>query len=286
MPRTRASAWWREPLLHFVVLAVLLFALERVMSPSLDASRIVTIGADVMAELIEEFARRHGRSPSAAELDPLVETWLRDELLYREGLAFGLDQGDPMIRERVIHKMRLVVFNNVEVREPTDEQLREWFEANRKRYEKPERFSFVLARLRGSERNDRSAAANVVPILNEASHNGAPALSPGGNTHGSLRGVEVTGFHDRPRSNVIDLFGEGFAEALRRQPEKEWHIVEASGRWYAVRVEKILPPVTLEFQSVRNLLANDWRAAEGRRLARGTVEELREDYLIRRGQKT
>ena len=44
------------------------------------------------------------RDPTKAELKVLTDRWLDNEILYREGLALGLDKGDTAMRDRVIFK--------------------------------------------------------------------------------------------------------------------------------------------------------------------------------------
>ena len=52
---------------------------------------------------------RAAASPNAEELDALRRAWLDNEVLYREGLALQVDQGDTAIRDRVIFKALSVV---------------------------------------------------------------------------------------------------------------------------------------------------------------------------------
>ena len=55
------------------------------------------------------FKASRGREPNADELHALRRVWLDNEVLYREGLALQVDQGDTAIRERVIFKALSVV---------------------------------------------------------------------------------------------------------------------------------------------------------------------------------
>ena len=52
-----------------------------------------------------EFTRASQRPPTAEELDGLVEERVRDEVLYREALAQGLDRDDAVIRRRLRQKL-------------------------------------------------------------------------------------------------------------------------------------------------------------------------------------
>ena len=42
------------------------------------------------------------------ELRAAVDAYVRDEMLYREGLALGLDRDDPVVRNRIRQKADLL----------------------------------------------------------------------------------------------------------------------------------------------------------------------------------
>ncbi len=69
--------------------------------------------------IVDTFKGAHeGREPGADELARLLDVWLLNEITYREALLQGLDKGDEMIRDRITHKMRLLIFGGIEVNEP------------------------------------------------------------------------------------------------------------------------------------------------------------------------
>ena len=86
------------------------------------------------------------------------QVWLDNEVLYREGLALGLDKGDTAIRERVIFKALTMVDANTKRPAFDEKVLREWFEKNRARYDQPARYNFQEAVLAG-ESSEAAAVA-------------------------------------------------------------------------------------------------------------------------------
>ena len=97
----------------------------------------------VRARLTEHWKRTHPAAPSETELQALVEAWIDDEALYREGLARGLAENDPQIRERVVSQMAYVLQSRITVPAPTDDELRAWFGEHAERYARPERVDFT-----------------------------------------------------------------------------------------------------------------------------------------------
>src|SRR4029079_4934889 len=99
----------REPLLHFVAVGGLLFAIDRVLISGSDDPHTIVVGGDVDHTAIETFKAARGRAPNDEELGALRRVWLDNEVLYREGLALQVDKGDSAIRERLIFKGLSVV---------------------------------------------------------------------------------------------------------------------------------------------------------------------------------
>jgi hypothetical protein len=130
---------WHEPALHFAVLGLGLFALYRVVSGgSVGAPDEIVVDGPQIAALAEQFTSAWRRPPTAAEIEAMIERHVRDEVLYREGLALGLDQDDPVIRNRIRLKME-ILGDGLETA-LTDAELTAWFDENRDRYAAPARY--------------------------------------------------------------------------------------------------------------------------------------------------
>ena len=137
----KLQALLREPLVHFVVLGALVFVLAP--SPKTEQPKL-EVSPGIRAELERDLVRQKGRPPTPDELGERERAWLRDEALYQEGLRLGLDQSDPVVRDRVVSKMKGVLEGLVIVPEPTDAELSAWLAKHRDRYETPVRYDLEL----------------------------------------------------------------------------------------------------------------------------------------------
>ena len=72
---------------------------------------------------------------SAEERRKTVDSFVEDEILYKEAYKRGLDKGDSRMRRNMILKMRGLLVGDI--KEPTDTELREYFEANRAKFDLP-----------------------------------------------------------------------------------------------------------------------------------------------------
>lgn len=122
----------REPLFHFLLLGVLMFAAYTALQDNRNyhppGSIAVTPGR--IQQMAVAFAAVKGRKPSVDELTGLIQTYIHDEVLVREAQKLGLDQDDPLIRETLIEKVKGLADFGLDAIEPTDGDLQAYLEAN------------------------------------------------------------------------------------------------------------------------------------------------------------
>lgn len=257
--------WLREPLLHFIVLGSVLFAIDHVIATRADDPRTIVIDAAVDAEARQIFAAARGREPSDAEIEALRRVWLDNEVLYREGLALQVDKGDTAIRERVIFKALSVVDAGLKLPPHDESVLREWFEKNRAKYDEPVRYDFQEAVLSG----DKSASAV---------RDFAAALNAG--TPGDARaGLRV--FKGRPHANLVQSYGEEFAAALEAMPVGEWRALPSTGGLRVVRLEAVAAAKAADFERLLGVVLQDWTDATMTEQRSAAVRAMAKKYTVK-----
>ncbi len=115
--------------------------------------RIVISAADV-DRLITLFERKWQRLPTAKELDGLVEAAIREEVLYREALAMGLDEGDTIVRRRMAQKVEFLFNDLADAKAPTEEELQAFLHENPDKFTESARTSFTHIYLNGDKRGN------------------------------------------------------------------------------------------------------------------------------------
>lgn len=263
--RAARLKWLREPLLHFIILGGVLFAADHFIVSRSDDPRVIVIDAEVDAHARQVFKDARGREPNADELYALRRVWLDNEVLYREGLALQLDQGDDAIRERVIFKQLSVIDANTRLPPYDDAVLRNWFERNRAKYDDPARFDFQEAVLVGDK------SENAVRTFASALNAGSP-----GDARADLRV-----FTKRPRENLVQSYGEEFARELEVVPPGEWRAMKTTSGWRAMRLESISKPRPADFESLRGVVLHDWTDATLSDQRSAAVKALAKKYTIK-----
>lgn len=151
-------SFFREPLVHFLAIGVGLFAMFAIVDdsePTATDTRIIVTDADV-AWLSQRFARQWNRQPSATEVDHLIEEHIREEVYFREALAFGLDIDDPIIRRRLAQKMQFLSEDLAVLDELRDEEIRAYYEEHEDDFRLPPRLTFSHIYFSTDERGEHT----------------------------------------------------------------------------------------------------------------------------------
>ena len=258
-------AWAREPLLHFVLLGAAVFGVDHAVQGQADDPRAFLVGATVDSEARQTFKAARGREPDAKELAALRQIWLDNEVLYREGLALGVDKGDTAIRERVIFKSLSIVDANTR-RPPLDDAvLRAWFEKNRFRYDEPARYDFQEAVLAGD--NAEPAVRAFVEALNAGSPGDAKA------------GLRV--YKGRPHVNLVEGYRPDFAKLLEASPVGEWRALPTKDGLRVMRLEAVTAARAVPLEAVQTAVLQDWTDAVMAEQRTAAVRALAGKYKIK-----
>jgi peptidyl-prolyl cis-trans isomerase C len=158
--------WLREPMLHFLVAGLVLFIVGEIHRKQADPYRIV-LTPQREAQLANRYALQFGGPPEAGVRAALVEQDLEDEILYRQGLALGLDKNDELVRRRIVQKMQFLLEDLNAPAEPTDEDLSAYYASHVDRYTAPARvtFSHIYFSSEGGAENARARAVRALDAL-------------------------------------------------------------------------------------------------------------------------
>lgn len=261
----------RDPLFHFVVVGGLMFA--ALSSVEAHQHRVIRIGGAEVGQLASYWKSQTGRDPAKSDLDALVEERVDEEVLAREALRLGLDRDDIIIRRRLAQKMAFVGEDMTRVQEPTDADMRSFFERHRDKYALAPTFS--LRHIYFS-RDRRGAGAGVAAsaALRALNRPGAriPASDP------FMLPLEMADV--RPEDLRKD-FGDSFAEAVSRAVPGRWTgpVISPFGV-HIIRVESHSAGRRPDFEDVRPQVHDDL-IAERRAAANAAYRKsLRDRYRI------
>ena len=277
--------WWksiaREPLVHFLVLGAALFALDRVRSPTPSAQpapaeearpvevRTIRIDAERRRALAAMAETRLGRPATPEEIEAEIDRWISEEILYREAIARGLDRDDPVVHERIASRMSYVLEQSLVVPEPTEVELRTWFEQHQAQWATPERIDFTHIFV---EDRDQARAAQ----LEQALAAGAPAETLGDRFSGGHR------YRGRKLADLVEAFGDEFAAGLAKQPAGTWQRRASKHGLHLVRVDRVTAAEGSDFAAARLDVRKTWLDEQRGRALAAEVKRLRDGWKIER----
>ena len=236
-------------------------------------NRIVVSAAKV-ENLAELFERTWRRPPTQAELDGLIEDHVKEEILYREALALGLERDDIVIRRRLRQKMEFVGEDVAPPAEPTEEELQAFLDEHAERFREPARLSFAQVYLSPDRRGEDAwaDAERLLVALDAGTSDPAAAGDPF---------LLEQDYRDLATPDVERLFGEAFAARVAELPVGRWSgPVESGYGLHLVLVRERTPARLPDLAEVRDAVANEWRAARREEANRAFYDGLRANYEV------
>jgi hypothetical protein len=137
--------WLREPLLHFLLIGLLLFGVYAYLNRGrvgIHSPKQIVLSLDELRTITAYFESQWHRSPTPQEFQAMVEDKIKEEVLYREGLAMGLDKDDTIVKRRMAQKVQFLAEDVAAAHEPSTAELKGWFEKNTDKFALPSRYSF------------------------------------------------------------------------------------------------------------------------------------------------
>lgn len=203
----------RDPLVHFLAVGGCLFAFFLWRGDGDAPGRIVVTRAQV-EQVIQTARLLEGREPTPAEVEALVEPFVREEVLYREALALGLDENDDEVRRRLVEKMQYLTEDIADPEPPTEDTLRAFYDSAPERFRIPERVTFDQVFFSPSQRGG-ALEEDVAEGLARLRAGAAP------DEVGDRTPLESR-LTDAERDRVRILFGDALTDAIFAATPGEW----------------------------------------------------------------
>lgn len=270
--------WLREPLLHFLLIGGLLFGLFALTNKvATRGESVIKITQADIEQLQLLFQRQWQRSPTPSELQALVDGLIREEVLYREALALGLDRNDTIVRRRMAQKIEFLVGDTAVPTEPDDAALTTYYDKNKERYREPVRVSFSHIFFS----NDKRGARAEKDAENTLKRFRASKQVPQRTAELGDRFMLADRYAEKGTDELAREFGGTFAEEVAKAPVRQWYGPVTSGYgvhlvYVSTRTESRIVPLV----DVRERVAADWLIDQRQEANDRVFERLRSRYEI------
>lgn len=266
----------REPLVHFLALALLIFAGYGLFGANADSKPdSIVVVAPKIEQMATLFAKTWQRPPTADELKGLIDDYVKEEILVRQALVLGLDEGDAVVRRRLRQKMEFLNAADAEALTATDAELGAYLKANPATFEIDPMLAFqqiFLNPQRHGEAIEQNAATILDLLLSQ------PATDPASLGDASMLPPELA---LTSKSLIGQTFGADFAEAIDQITPGQWTGPIASGFGpHLVRVSERKPGRLPALSEVRDAVTREWTNAKRKELENQRFAELLKGYVV------
>lgn len=236
------------------------------------AGRRIVVNDATVAEIIQRYQSVWQRAPTTAELQGLIETHVREEMLFREGVELGFDRDDPVIRRRVLQKIEVITEEASSRQAATDADLEAYLAAHADHYSRQTLISFDQI-LFDPVRHAAGIEADVDSALGRLR---AGAKPDGIGDNSSL--------HRSDSADVASLasnYGQDFAASLTVLPLGVWSGPVTSGYGvHLVRVNTRTPGRPSTLAEVHGAVERDWEHERREHANADYLSKLRRKYSV------
>ena len=276
----RLRRWSREPLLHFLLIGAVLFGIYSWMNRGrmgIEPSKQIAVTLDDLRIMDAYFESQWHRPPTPVEFQAMVEDKIREEVLYREGLAMGLDKDDTIVKRRMAQKVQFLAEDVAAAHEPSTAELKAWFDKNPQKFALPSRYSFRHIYFSPDKRgkNAQQDAAQALTRISGQPEDSKAASSLGDNF------MFQDYYGDRAPSAIAKEFGPQFAVALEKLKPGSWQgPVESGYGWHLVFIDTVIPGRIPAFEEMEPDVKTAWLAEQKSVAWQKAYADMRAKYTV------
>jgi hypothetical protein len=268
----------REPLVQFLLIGLALFGAWRWMGPAQagrDAGNRIVITEDDLKQMTVAWMAQGMPPPTPQQMQSLVEKRVREEVLYREALALGLDKDDVIVRRQLARKMEFVAEDVSKLDDPTPQELRTWFDQHASRFALPARATFRHVYFSPDRRGASTRADAEAALARFAGQPINVSTVPGDPF------MFQSYYGDRSMDVVAKEFGPAFARALAATPPGAWAGPLQSGYgWHLVFIDSMTPQRVPDFEEIEPEVKNAWTEDHREKTRAKLYEAMRARYEV------
>lgn len=245
----------KEPLLHFLVLGALIFAVYRFVAvDSTHDEKSIVISQVQLSELAETFSRAWQHPPSTSEMEGLVQDYIHEEIAVRAAVAMGLDRDDTVIRRRLRQKLEFVNESIATQTEPTDNELRIYFQQHVDSFRAEPEISFIQVYLNPQQHG--TVLVRDADQLRQRLSSQTSAVDPA--AFGDVTSLEHQFVAQRP-AEITQIFGEDFASAVRKLKPGQWsQPIASSYGTHLIFVTENKSAQLPKLEQIRDVVKREW----------------------------
>ena len=268
-----------EPLIQFLVIGACIYGAYALFGTPEEDFRDTTVHVDSarINAFISEWESRWNRPPTREEIDGLIHSYIKEDVLYRQAVAMGLNEDDPITRRRMAQKLEFLTSDLAMMVQPAEGVLEQYFADNSEAYRTPDLMTFSQVFFDPDSREDSTLedASKALVKLKAAGVPTEESMQVGDGFMLQSDFVSVTA------TEAARQMGTGFVEAVVQLEPGSWHGPVLSGYGvhlvYMYSYEKSPPAV---FEDVQAAVLENWQFEQREQFNADFLENLKTRYEI------
>jgi hypothetical protein len=270
---------FKEPLIQFLIIGAAIYGAYAMFATPEENFRdtLVHVDSNRINGFISEWEARWSRPPTREEIDGLIQSYIKEDVLYRQAVAMGLNEDDPITRRRMAQKLEFLTSDLAMMIQPAEGELERYFSDNSEAYRAPDRMTFSQVFFDPDSRGN-STLKDAAEALLELQAAGVPteeSMQVGDGFMLQSDFVSVTA------TEAARQMGSGFVEAVVQLEPGSWHGPVLSG--YGVHLVYVYsykksPPAV--FEEVQAAVLENWQLEQREQFNADFLRNLKERYEI------
>ncbi|NOX83543.1 MAG: peptidyl-prolyl cis-trans isomerase [Alphaproteobacteria bacterium] len=282
-----AKRLFSDPLTHFLIIGFIIFSTITALSPDENEAVIIVDDAAILTYIQyrskafdEESAWAAYRNLSADEKTTLVNDYAREEALYREAKKLGFENGDYIIRQRLIQKLDFIAEAGSIPPSPDVAEMLEFYTNNSDEFSEPERASFthIFFSKDGSSYNNALVRARAALSVIERAE-----TMQDGSEYGD-RFLYQSRYTNRTHDQIVDMLGPKAAELIF-SPEasiNQWvGPVTSHHGVHLIFISSRRAQMTEPFEAVQDIVEDRMRREEIAKRKADYIRQIVTNYQIK-----
>jgi len=270
---------YKQPLLHFLVLGLLLFLLFKLTATTgSDPGKTIVVDREKLLTHLQfrsksfstgQFERTLDSMPPE-QLSALIDGYVQEESLYREAMSLGLDANDYVIRQRLIQKVEYLASGSEPV---AQSNIEDFYEKNKDNYHVASTLTFTHVFInRENHESGETARQIALNLLGDM-------LRDGTDFSDAMQLGDRFAFHknyvDRTEDFIASHFGEAFARTVSKAETGKWFgPVESAYGYHLVLVSDRREGRTPPLDSIIAEVTYDAQQVASRQRTQDAIKEI------------
>ena len=278
--KSLAQRVFAEPFFQFLVLGGMTFGAYALVGTGSDGASTEEIVVDepFVRAIKEGWSAKRFREPTAEELRSEIHNRVREQILYREGVARGLAEDDVIIVRRVAQKMEFLASEMVEVPEPTKSDVKAFFEEHEDSFQARAQVSFsqVFFSKIGKGGLAEEAATELAERLRRQELGFEDALR---DADPNMRAATQRRVDE---AQVQGVFGKLFAsQVMKLEKVGEFSVLASEFGWHVVRLDALASRKKIPLDAIYGKVRAQLQEKRRELAVAKFYEELKAHYRLR-----